>query len=141
MGAGYHSKTHLWRENGCIAFTCCLQIITFRYLLNSSKFLYIFPIDTVSTQLLTVKGVRVKSTFGIARILKSDANEKCQLGVRRHLFTVDFFATQGGVLTDLVNISYINLFFPIIYFQSQPYYKVKQNHPKMPNRIRNFIYV
>lgn len=69
---GQDSKTHLWRENGCIAFTCCLQIITFRYLLNSSKFLYIFPIDTVSTQSLTVNGVRVKSTFGIARILKSD---------------------------------------------------------------------
>lgn len=32
-----------------------------------------------------------------------------------------FFATQGGVLTDYVNISYVNLFFPIIYFQSKPY--------------------
>lgn len=62
-------------------------------------------------------------------------------GPYRHLFTVDFFATQGGVLTDYVNISYVNLFFPIIYFQSKPYYKVKKNYPKMPNRIRNFIYV
>lgn len=42
-------------------------------------------------------------------------------GPYRHLFTVDFFATQGGVLTDYVNISYVNLFFPIIYFQSKPY--------------------
>lgn len=42
-------------------------------------------------------------------------------GPYRHLFTVDFFATQGGVLTDYVNISYVNLFFPIIYFHNKPY--------------------
>lgn len=34
-------------------------------------------------------------------------------GPYRHLFTVDFFATQGGVLTDKVNISYVNLFFQL----------------------------
>lgn len=63
---------------------------------------------------------------GTARILKLDIyryEEKNKLGVCRHLFTVDFFATQGGVLTDYVNISYVNLFCPIIYFQSKRLYK------------------